>query len=47
VIIGPNVTIGDGCKLERCTIFENSNIGNYSYIKDSIIGWGKLLYIII
>jgi mannose-1-phosphate guanylyltransferase len=43
VIIGENVVIGDGCRLERCTIFEKSTIGSYSYVKDSIIGWGAIL----
>lgn len=39
VVIGPDVVIGDGVRLQRCAIFNNSNIKPHAWIKDSIIGW--------
>ena len=44
-LIGPNVVIGKGCRigqgarLKNCTIFDDTIIGDYSYVADSIISW--------
>ncbi|OII71749.1 GDP-mannose pyrophosphorylase [Cryptosporidium ubiquitum] len=38
VVIGKNCKIGEGVRLKDCVIFDNTYIGNYSNISDSIIG---------
>ena len=44
--LGPNVAIGPGCKigngvrLANCSIIADTNVGDYSYISDTIISWG-------
>jgi len=39
VTIGPNVTIEDGVRLKRTTVFEGVRIQNSTWIDSTIIGW--------
>lgn len=39
VVIGPNVTIGAGCKLDNCVIMAGSTIGKDTVISKSIVAW--------
>eukprot|EP00049_Salpingoeca_infusionum_P014562 m.275357 g.275357 ORF g.275357 m.275357 type:complete len:365 (+) comp15696_c0_seq1:327-1421(+) len=39
VVIGPNVEIGDGCRLQRCAIFDNAKVKDHACIESSIVGW--------
>lgn len=39
VVIGKNCKIGDGVRLKDCVIFEDTDIGSYSNISGSIIGF--------
>jgi mannose-1-phosphate guanylyltransferase len=43
VTIGPNVVIGDGVRLQRCVILDGVIIKDYSWVKNSIIGWHSTL----
>lgn len=46
-VLGPNVTIGKNCKVGACcrlmntAVFENSVIGDGTYISKSIVGWNN------
>ncbi|KAJ2756536.1 mannose-1-phosphate guanyltransferase [Coemansia pectinata] len=39
VTIGPNVVIGDGVRLQRCVLMEATQVKDYAWIKNSIVGW--------
>ena len=39
VVIGPNVTIGTGVRLSSTVLMAGVNVKDFSWIKDSIIGW--------
>jgi mannose-1-phosphate guanylyltransferase len=38
-VIGPGVTIGDGCRLQRCTLMEGCVVKSHAWIKSAIVGW--------
>jgi mannose-1-phosphate guanylyltransferase len=39
VVIGADVTVGDGVRLVNCVLMRGSSCKDYSRVKDSIIGW--------
>ncbi|KAJ2336688.1 mannose-1-phosphate guanyltransferase [Coemansia sp. RSA 2681] len=39
VTIGANVVIGDGVRLQRCVLMEATQVKDYAWIKNSIVGW--------
>jgi len=43
VAIGPNVVIGDGVRLQRCVILAGTKIGNFSWIRNAIVGWNSTI----
>ena len=46
-VLGPNVVIGNQCKIGRgvrlsnCSIFDKTIIGDYSHVNESILGWSN------
>jgi hypothetical protein len=38
-VLGPNVKIGDGCRLQRCTIMEGSMVKGHAWVDKTIVGW--------
>jgi mannose-1-phosphate guanylyltransferase len=39
VVIGPGVTIGDGCRIQRATLMEGSVVKSHAWISSAIVGW--------
>lgn len=41
VTIGPNAKVGEGCRIRGSVLLEAARVGNQSYVRDSIVGWGS------
>ncbi|KAJ2741766.1 mannose-1-phosphate guanyltransferase, partial [Coemansia sp. BCRC 34490] len=41
VTIGPNAVVGDGVCLQRCVLMEGTQVRDYAWVKNSIVGWNS------
>ncbi|KAJ1799186.1 mannose-1-phosphate guanyltransferase [Coemansia sp. RSA 2399] len=41
VTIGPNAVVGNGVCLQRCVLMEGTQVKDYAWVKNSIVGWNS------
>ncbi|KAJ1994572.1 mannose-1-phosphate guanyltransferase [Coemansia spiralis] len=41
VTIGPNAVVGDGVCLQRCVLMKGTQVKDYAWVKNSIVGWNS------
>ncbi len=43
VIVGCGAVVGNSCELKNCILFDEVKVPHFSYVGDSILGWGAHL----
>ena len=43
MVLGPDVVVEDGVRIQRCTVLRGARVRSHSYLESCIVGWRSVV----